>query len=265
MAEIKKAISSRRGYRAHLTKILQGVDELLRSEHPPTEGDTIVLQDTLDQLQCKEGLISALDANILESLNNDDKIEAEVLQTEEVNSLITTAKAKITHYLTPRAAAPSSTHSHRIEPREHSDTTTRLPKLDLPRFSGSPIYWQPFWDFFEAAVDTNRSLTGVQKLGYLRAQLRGEARDVIAGFQLTNASYADSVQLRSDLVSPINRLTCTCRPLLISPAQAILPPVCINFMTQLRAISAVSQHWDGLKIHMVACLPQSCSGKSQGK
>ena len=44
-------------------------------------------------------------------------------------------------------------------------------------------------------METNRSLTGVQKLSYLRAQLQGEACDVIAGFQLTNASYADSVQL----------------------------------------------------------------------
>ena len=47
-------------------------------------------------------------------------------------------------------------------------------------------------------MDTNRSLTGVQKLGYLCAQLRGEASRVIAGFQLTNASYADSVQLLKD-------------------------------------------------------------------
>ena len=121
----------------HLTKILQGIDKLLRSEHRPTDGDIIVLRDRLDQLQ---GLISALDAKILESLNNDDEIEAEVLQTEEVNSLITTAKAKITHRLTPQTAAPSPTHSHRIEPREHSDTTTCLPKLDLPQFSGNPIY-----------------------------------------------------------------------------------------------------------------------------
>ena len=75
---------------------------------------------------------------------------------------------------------------------------THLPKLDLPQFSGSPLNWQPFWDCFQAAVDTNRSLTGVQKLSYLRAQVRGEASRIIAGFQLTNASYADSVQLLKD-------------------------------------------------------------------
>ena len=44
-------------------------------------------------------------------------------------------------------------------------------------------------------MDTNRSLTGVQKLSYLWAQLCEEASDVIAGFQLTNANYADSVHL----------------------------------------------------------------------
>ena len=78
------------------------------------------------------------------------------------------------------------------------ENITRLPKLDLPYFEGNPLNWQPFWDCFQAAVDSNRSLTGVQKLSYLRAQLRGEASRVIAGFQLTNASYADSVQLLRD-------------------------------------------------------------------
>jgi len=57
------------------------------------------------------------------------------------------------------------------------------------------MHWQPFWDSFEAAVDTNRSFTGVQKLSYLRTQLQGEARDVIASFPLTNTSYGDSVLL----------------------------------------------------------------------
>ena len=190
MAEIKKALSSRRGYRAHLKKLLQNIDELLRSEQPLTECDTIALRDMHEQLQRKEGLISALDAKILESIDNDEEIEAEVLQAENTISLITTAKAKITHRLRPPNAP-----SHRAEPRESSDTATRLPKLDLPQFSGNPLYWQPFWDCFEAAVDTNRSLTGVQKLSYLRAQLRGEASQVIAGFQLTNANYADSTRL----------------------------------------------------------------------
>ena len=73
--------------------------------------------------------------------------------------------------------------------------TTRLPKLDLPHFTGNPLHWQSFWDCFEAAVDNNTSLTGVQKLSYLRAQLAGDAARTIDGFQLNNDNYAESVTL----------------------------------------------------------------------
>ena len=55
--------------------------------------------------------------------------------------------------------------------------------------------WQSFWDCFEASIHTNNNLTGVQKLGYLRGQLQGEASRVIAGFPLTNPNYQHSVAL----------------------------------------------------------------------
>jgi len=61
-----------------------------------------------------------------------------------------------------------------------------LPKLEIPVFAGEPLDWQPFWDCFSAAIDTNPSLTGVQKLSSLWAQLRDETSRVIAGFPLTN-------------------------------------------------------------------------------
>ena len=44
-------------------------------------------------------------------------------------------------------------------------------------------------------MDTNKSLTGVQNLSYLWAQPWGEASEVIAGLQLTNANYTDSIEL----------------------------------------------------------------------
>ena len=87
------------------------------------------MRDTLDQPQRKENLIAALDAKILELLVNDEEVEAEVFQAEEIHSLISTVKAKITYRLTP-LATPTSTHlhgPHRIEPRESSDNTTRFP------------------------------------------------------------------------------------------------------------------------------------------
>ena len=50
----------------------------------------------------------------------------------------------------------------------------------------------------EPLSDNNVVLTRVQKLSYLRVQLQGEASRAIAGFQLTNASYDNSVHLLRD-------------------------------------------------------------------
>ena len=72
---------------------------------------------------------------------------------------------------------------------------SRLPKLTLPTFNGNPLQWQTFWDSFTAAVDSNPSLSQVQKLNYLRAQLQEDAAHVISGLTLTDSNYAHSVTL----------------------------------------------------------------------
>jgi len=194
MVELKRAQCSRRGYLTHLKKLLQSVGELLSTTEPLSDDNVVTLRDLLEQLQRKQDLIAELDGKILEATEEED-IEAEVLQAKETNSTILTAKARITSRL-KSVASVETTSTPPPPPVEHPcESITRLPKLDLPHFAGNPLNWQPFWDCFKAAVDSNRSLTDVQKLSYLRAQLQGEASRVIAGFQLTNASYADSVRL----------------------------------------------------------------------
>ena len=44
---------------------------------------------------------------------------------------------------------------------------SRLPKLNLPNFAGDPLTWQSFWDSYNAAVNSNPALDGVQKFNYL--------------------------------------------------------------------------------------------------
>lgn len=62
----------------------------------------------------------------------------------------------VTPHVTP------STHSV-----SSSFTVSRLPKLTIPTFNGDPLSWQSFWDCFDAAVHSNHTLTGVQKLSYV--------------------------------------------------------------------------------------------------
>ena len=95
----------------------------------------------------------------------------------------------------------STTDPAYVSTNTHSPDTsrvlqvTRLPKLSLPTFSGDPLTWQTFWDSFDAAVNKNVGLSGVQKFTYLRGQVQGDASRVIAGFPLTDDNYAHSVAL----------------------------------------------------------------------
>ena len=197
MAELKRALCSRRGYRTHLKKILASVNELLAQPQPLSEDNIATLRDLHEQLQRKHELITPLDAKILEATTEDDAIETEVLQAEETNTSISTAKAKISHRLSSISARDTTTapRTPATDHVDHEARITRLPKLELPQFSSNPLKWQHFWDCFEASIHNNNNLTGIQKLSYLRGQLQGEASRVIAGFSLTNSNYQHSITL----------------------------------------------------------------------
>jgi len=60
-------------------------------------------------------------------------------------------------------------------------------------FSGEPLQCLSFWDYFEASAQQfDSSLSSVQKLSYLRAQLQDDAR-FVSGFTLTGPNYQHSV------------------------------------------------------------------------
>ena len=47
--------------------------------------------------------------------------------------------------------------------------TVKLSRLDMPTFNGDKMKWAAeFWDTFETTIDSNESLSGVEKLKYLR-------------------------------------------------------------------------------------------------
>ena len=68
------------------------------------------------------------------------------------------------------------------------DRTTKLPKLEIPKYSGDYTQWQPFWDKFTAVIDQS-NLPVVNKFTYLQSLLQGEAAAAIAGLSLTTENY----------------------------------------------------------------------------
>ena len=74
----------------------------------------------------------------------------------------------------------------------------KLPKLNLPTFSGSYTDWMSFIDLFRAAVDSNDQLTRSEKLNYLRACLKGDAAKLICSVSITDANYDIAMKLLED-------------------------------------------------------------------
>ena len=71
----------------------------------------------------------------------------------------------------------------------------KLPRIELPTFSGEITDWISFIDIFTAIVDTNTSLLPVQKLWYLRSAVRGGAAQLIKGLSLSNDNYEVALNL----------------------------------------------------------------------
>lgn len=134
-----------------------------------------------------------------------------------------------------------------MQPGSHTiNTNVRLPRLDLPNFSGNALEWQSFWDGFEAAVHDNPAISGVQKLNYLRSLLRGEASQVVAGFALTSDNYEHSLILLKDCYGSPHKLIAT-------HMQAF-----IDLSTPSNTLSGLQQFHDTIERHI-------CSLSTLGK
>ena len=182
-----------------------------------------------EQLQRRKETIAQVDSRIVELITNPEGLEEAILETEETQDKILEKINQISKFVelqgrtttTPSPPVPlpppvtasvtlpqpvTVSTTAETRPRVITSTTdptvsiqpqnmSRLPKLTLPVFSGDPLTWQTFWDSFNAAVNSNPTLSPVQKFNYLRAQLQGDAARAIAGLPLTELNYAQSISL----------------------------------------------------------------------
>ncbi|XP_069108234.1 uncharacterized protein [Argopecten irradians] len=91
----------------------------------------------------------------------------------------------------------------------------KLPKLDLPTFSGDILEWQSFWDSFDTAIHSNQTLGDVQKFNYLKSLLRNEALQTVMGFALTNLTFVKAVSLLHERFGQEHKITQRYMPALL--------------------------------------------------
>ncbi|XP_011859112.1 PREDICTED: uncharacterized protein LOC105556623 [Vollenhovia emeryi] len=65
----------------------------------------------------------------------------------------------------------------------------RLPRIDIPKFNGTPADWLSFKDLFSSLVLLNPTLTSVEKLQYLKTSLIGSAALLLKNTTLTADNF----------------------------------------------------------------------------
>ncbi|XP_018398721.1 PREDICTED: uncharacterized protein LOC108776532, partial [Cyphomyrmex costatus] len=93
-------------------------------------------------------------------------------------------------------AAQSTSNNHiRAVNRNDTESQIRLPKIQLPTFSGAYEDWYTFYDSFDKLIHTNDKLSSIQKFHYLRSSLKDEAANVIKSFDITASNYDEAWEL----------------------------------------------------------------------
>ena len=71
----------------------------------------------------------------------------------------------------------------------HKVNSPKLPKINIPSFSGNYADWENFRDLFEALIVRNDSLSSIVRFQYLNASLTGEAENLIKHVKITEANF----------------------------------------------------------------------------
>ncbi|XP_065088585.1 uncharacterized protein LOC135710063 [Ochlerotatus camptorhynchus] len=70
----------------------------------------------------------------------------------------------------------------------------KLPRMNMPVFSGNFLEWQSFYDLFDSLVHQNPMLKDSQKLYFLKTNLAGEAASLISHLKIEDANYRSALE-----------------------------------------------------------------------
>nr|CDJ83191.1 Protein of unknown function DUF1759 domain containing protein [Haemonchus contortus] len=139
---------------------------------------------------------------------------------EEENEKVQTQVEKAHRALHRAQKLAIELEAHRVSVREHAvtnqetdDTGTvvaaklKLAPIPIPTFTGKVWEFENFWALFAANVH-NQPLSPLQKFIYLINALRGEARETIRRFAITEANYESTIEFLHAKYGDESRLIC---------------------------------------------------------
>lgn len=90
----------------------------------------------------------------------------------------------------------------------HSAAAAKLPKIELPEFSGDPQKWPVFYETFKSLIHDKLELDNTCRLHYLLGKLNGKGLALCSGIPPVAANYATIWQILVDRYQDKRSLAC---------------------------------------------------------
>lgn len=169
---------------SHLSEIINNYDT------PITKADFRKLTNYRNEIQRKyDDFLGNLERVV--QIQDDENITEERLVTDQnsISDLFIELTSSIDDLLSSnddQLSLPGSTAELTIQ---HQSCSARLPKLELPKFSGNFADWSNFINVFNTTIHKNDTLNKVTKFQYLLSVLSSEPLNLIKNLSLTEANY----------------------------------------------------------------------------
>jgi len=196
-SSLNRKINKRSALRKQFTKVLNQASDYLQQSEERDEGKLKGFEKTLER---KSEELRAVDDDIQNEIE-ENKVEEDVEESELVfetlDELLANIGLKLSEMQIPKSASESGSiiDSATSASSFSKSVKCKLPKLEIPAFSGEPLEWQGFWDRFSLSVDSNESVANVDKFNYLLRFLSGKALSCVKGLTLSSENYLQALGL----------------------------------------------------------------------
>ncbi|GBO42610.1 hypothetical protein AVEN_58564-1 [Araneus ventricosus] len=154
MDKMSKVIEKRRSVRSSITKLVKRVQALGEE----TE-DLNSLSELLELIETKEEILKKYDSEVEDLITDPEKFKVELKGSEEYDDKILSAKIKLKSKLktfTEKTVQESHPSLNKSNISENAASALKLPKLEIPRFSGDSNFME-FFGCFDSAIGSSDS------------------------------------------------------------------------------------------------------------
>ena len=193
MEKAKRKFTSAKGWLTQLDKLcVIMLSQIDKGEDVTLSEMEHLIKNFEDKLSCFEDR----EEDYEDFIDKENELEEHIRVASEFRSSKVKSflklKEVIRRKVVKKADSPNDS-SISLESKERIEA--KLPKLELPKFSGDVTQWQSFLDRFNAIIDNRQDISDVNKFTYLLSLLRDEAKACVQGLQLTAGNYQTAKEL----------------------------------------------------------------------